>query len=273
MFFGRLRGLIQGQPWCLIDDLQGAFFGGARRCANSLDVGITVTYRVGVIAGLWQSSSVPDDNHYLRKMFRGSFIQMKGGMFLFTLHMSITKIFLKDSKIIKSHLLFDLRLVLFPKRTEVSFRVTDKTFVHPSFTAMRTNRIKWHSPEVTTSKEEERWGGGNLSSITTRHCDEKRGYLKCLSKDGRQSPPPSPNLPPYPRLKCTCIPDSERDWLLATANPSTSQPGTRNIPFFSSDYRFSGSVLTCSQRGAVVSCDSQPFNQVLYLGNTKPLHR
>ena len=77
-------GLIQGQPWCLIDDLQGAFFGGARRCANSLDVEITVTYRVGVIAGLWQSSSVPDDNHYLRKMFRGSFIQMKGGMFLFT---------------------------------------------------------------------------------------------------------------------------------------------------------------------------------------------
>ena len=67
------------------------FLGGARRCANSLDVGITVTYRVGVIAGLRQSSSVPDDHHQLRKMFRGSFIQMKGGMFLFTLHMSITK--------------------------------------------------------------------------------------------------------------------------------------------------------------------------------------
>ena len=169
--------------------------------------------------------------------------------------------------------MFDFKLVLFPKRTVVSFRMTDKTFVHPSFTAMRTNRIKWHSPEVTTLKEDERWGGGNLSSITTRHCDEKRGYLKCLSKDGRQSPLPLQTFPLTPVW-------SVRAYLTLNVIGSWQPPiQVRHNPehetslFFPSDYRFSGSVLTCSQTGAVVSCDSQPLNQVSYLGNTKPLHR
>ena len=47
-----------------------------------------------------------------------------------------------DSDIIKSHVLFDLKLVPCPKGATLSFRVTDKTFAYISPIAMQPNEIR-----------------------------------------------------------------------------------------------------------------------------------
>ena len=184
-----------------------------------------------------------------------------------------------------------LKVCAMPKRTVLSFRVTDIAFAHPSVTAMQTNNIKWYSPEEDITWKEVRWGGGNLSLINKRHClyihrkakaitndretkPKKQNSLlfQCLSTDYRQSLLDPPTPPPLPVWGVRAYLPMNVIGCWQPTNQIRQNPEHETF-YLTFRLLLNESVLACSQTGAVAFCDSQPCRQVSQRRKTKQVHR
>ena len=113
--------------------------------------------------------------HMLRKLFSGNFLN-KGNcaIFFFTLHLWIKKV---ASKIIRSNVLSDLKLLLCPKRTILSFNLTDEAFAYASFTVV----CNWFQNRFTLSHLENMCsivsGPSSSSSSSSSFFDKRASYI------------------------------------------------------------------------------------------------